>query len=132
ISLIAGVLYPAYRSFKAVKTRNPREYVKWMMYWISFAFYTVAETIADLLIGWWFPLYQEAKILFFLWLLLPATNGTSILYRKFIHPNLMAHEEEIDELIKQYKDKIYSSILDVSRNGVTMAARTLVQSILNV
>lgn len=33
IMLTAGMLYPAYRSYKAVKTKDGKEYVKWMMYW---------------------------------------------------------------------------------------------------
>ena len=37
-------LYPAYASFKAVKTKNVKEYVKCMMYWIVFSIFS-AETL---------------------------------------------------------------------------------------
>jgi hypothetical protein len=38
------------------------------------------------------PFYYEIKILFVIWLLSPATRGSSILYRKFVHPQLMKRE----------------------------------------
>ena len=70
------MLYPAYASYKAVKTKNIREYVsrvpgqllpglqpradrlarspqvRWMMYWIVFALFMATETFTDLLISW--------------------------------------------------------------------------------
>ncbi|KAF6023924.1 REEP3 [Bugula neritina] len=52
VILVFGTLYPAYASYKAVKTKNVKEYVKWMMYWIVFALFTTVETFADVLISW--------------------------------------------------------------------------------
>ena len=40
-----------------------------------------------------FPFYYELKIVFVIWLLSPATKGSSVLYRKFVHPELMKREE---------------------------------------
>ncbi|CAN7949203.1 unnamed protein product, partial [Ixodes hexagonus] len=90
-SMVCGMLYPAYASYKAVKNKDVREYMKWMMYWVVFALFTCVETFADILISW-LPFYYEIKILFVLWLLSPATMGSSILYRRFVHPQLMLRE----------------------------------------
>ena len=40
-----------------------------------------------------FPFYYEIKIIVVLWLLSPATEGSSILYRKFVHPILVKREK---------------------------------------
>lgn len=40
-----------------------------------------------------FPFYYEIKIIVVLWLLSPATEGSSILYRKFVHPVLVKREK---------------------------------------
>uniref|UniRef100_A0A8D0EZB5 Receptor expression-enhancing protein n=1 Tax=Strix occidentalis caurina TaxID=311401 RepID=A0A8D0EZB5_STROC len=92
IVLVFGMLYPAYASYKAVKSKNIREYVRWMMYWIIFALFTATETFTDLLISW-FPFYYEIKTAFVIWLLSPYTRGASLLYRKFVHPTLSRKEK---------------------------------------
>nr|DBA30949.1 TPA: hypothetical protein GDO54_006870 [Pyxicephalus adspersus] len=92
VVLLFGTLYPAYSSYKAVKTKNVKEYVKWMMYWIVFAFFTTAETLTDIILSW-FPFYFELKIAFVIWLLSPYTKGSSVLYRKFVHPTLSSKEK---------------------------------------
>lgn len=52
VVLVFGMLYPAYASYKAVKSKNIREYVRWMMYWIVFAIFMAAETFTDIFISW--------------------------------------------------------------------------------
>lgn len=124
VILIFGTLYPAYASYKAVKTKNTREYLKWMMYWIVFAFFTTAETFADIFISW-IPFYYELKILFVLWLLSPATKGASILYRKFVHPQLAKRETEIDKYISKASDQGYTALLTLGSKGFTYATNVV-------
>ncbi|KAK0152412.1 Receptor expression-enhancing protein 2 [Merluccius polli] len=97
-SLAFGTLYPAYSSYKAVKTKNVKEYVKWMMYWIVFALFSTAETVTDMVLSW-FPFYFELKIAFVIWLLSPYTKGSSVLYRKFVHPTL-SNKEKVPTCLK--------------------------------
>lgn len=123
--LLFGMLYPAYNSYKAVKTKNVKEYVRWMMYWIVFALYTVAETVADLTMSW-FPLYYELKIGFVIWLLSPYTRGASLLYRKFLHPLLSKKEKEIDDYIVQAKEKGYETMVNFGKQGLNLAATAAV------
>ncbi|XP_068015463.1 receptor expression-enhancing protein 2 isoform X1 [Melanerpes formicivorus] len=125
VVLIFGTLYPAYSSYKAVKTKNVKEYVKWMMYWIVFAFFTTAETLTDIVLSW-FPFYFELKIAFVIWLLSPYTKGSSVLYRKFVHPTLSNKEKEIDEYITQARDKSYETMMRVGKRGLNFAANAAV------
>ncbi|XP_078267392.1 receptor expression-enhancing protein 2-like isoform X2 [Rhinoraja longicauda] len=125
VVLIFGTLYPAYSSYKAVKTKNVKEYVKWMMYWIVFAFFTAAETLTDIILSW-FPFYFELKIAFVIWLLSPYTKGSSVLYRKFVHPTLSSKEKEIDEYISQAKDRSYQTMMRFGKRGLNLAANVAV------
>ncbi|XP_062903131.1 receptor expression-enhancing protein 1 isoform X2 [Mobula hypostoma] len=125
VVLIFGTLYPAYSSYKAVKTKNVKEYVKWMMYWIIFALFTTAETFTDLFLPW-FPFYYELKIAFVIWLLSPYTKGSSVLYRKFVHPTLSSKEQEIDEYLSQAKDRSYEAVVQFGRRGLNVAATAAV------
>ncbi|CAG01216.1 unnamed protein product, partial [Tetraodon nigroviridis] len=153
VVLAFGTLYPAYSSYKAVKTKNVKEYVKWMMYWIVFALFTTAETATDLFLSW-FPFYFELKIAFVIWLLSPYTKGSSVLYRKFVHPTLsnkekvgpgsscsalsrgspsclpllfwLFHPQEIDEYIAQAKDRSYETMMRFGKRGLNLAANAAV------
>ncbi|VEN53986.1 unnamed protein product [Callosobruchus maculatus] len=126
--LLFGTLYPAYASYKAVRSKGGREYVKWMMYWIVFALFTCIETFTDIFLSW-FPFYYEIKIIFVIWLLSPATKGSSILYRKFVHPMLSSKEQEIDEYISKAKEQSYKQVLDLGSKGVTALMQTALKSI---
>ena len=70
VRFFCATLYPAYSSFKAVKTKNVREYVsfnrfsyemkfaflmkvKWMMYWIIYALFTALEKLIDPFVSFW-------------------------------------------------------------------------------
>uniref|UniRef100_A0A8C6IKW7 Receptor expression-enhancing protein n=1 Tax=Mus spicilegus TaxID=10103 RepID=A0A8C6IKW7_MUSSI len=125
--LIFGMLYPAYASYKAVKSKNIREYVRWMMYWIVFAIFMAAETFTDIFISW-FPFYYEFKMAFVLWLLSPYTKGASLLYRKFVHPSLSRHEKEIDACIVQAKERSYETMLSFGKRSLNIAASAAVQA----
>ncbi|MFH4981132.1 hypothetical protein AB6A40_007841 [Gnathostoma spinigerum] len=125
VVLTAGTLYPAYRSYKAVRTKDVREYVKWMMYWIVYALFCFFETIADIFVSFWFPFYYEFKILFVFWLLSPWTKGASILYRKWVHPTLVKHEEEIDNMLEQAKSESYNKVIRFGSQSLLRAREVI-------
>ncbi|KAJ4939391.1 hypothetical protein JOQ06_028840 [Pogonophryne albipinna] len=125
VVLIFGTLYPAYSSYKAVKSKDVKEYVKWMMYWIIFALFTAVEVFTDMFLCW-IPFYYELKIAFVVWLLSPYTKGSSVLYRKFVHPTLSSKEKDIDEYICQAKDKSYNTLVHFGRKGLNVAATAAV------
>ncbi|XP_036927205.1 receptor expression-enhancing protein 1 isoform X2 [Acanthopagrus latus] len=127
VVLVFGTLYPAYSSYKAVKSKDVKEYVKWMMYWIIFALFTTVEVFTDMFICW-LPFYYELKIAFVVWLLSPYTKGSSVLYRKFVHPTLSSKEKEIDDYIGQAKDKSYDTLVHFGRKGLNVAATAAVMA----
>lgn len=102
--LTCGTLYPGYISFKTVRAKIVDDYVKWMMYWIVFATFTVIETFTDIVFTW-FPFYYEIKMVLIFWLLPTMGNGSSWIYRNFIHPLLKKHEPRIDQYLEQVREK---------------------------
>jgi receptor expression-enhancing protein 1/2/3/4 len=78
-----------------------------MTYWIVFAVFALTEDLVDFLLGFWFPLYYECKILLIIWLLSPITRGSTLIYRHVIHPALISREDDIDDLMKRWKEQSY-------------------------
>uniref|UniRef100_A0A3P8UFL4 Receptor expression-enhancing protein n=1 Tax=Cynoglossus semilaevis TaxID=244447 RepID=A0A3P8UFL4_CYNSE len=127
VVLVFGTLYPAYSSYKAVKSKDVKEYVKWMMYWIIFALFMTVEVFTDMFLCW-IPFYYELKIAFVVWLLSPYTKGSSVLYRKFVHPTLSSKEKDIDDYICNAKDKSYDTLVHFGRKGLNVAATAAVMA----
>lgn len=90
--ILFSIIYPAYRSFKAVRNKNLKEYLKWIVYWIVYAFLTCIELLTDAVLSW-FPFYFEIKVIAFIWLLGPSSRGAMKIYKACIHPMLISREQ---------------------------------------
>ncbi|KAK8762073.1 hypothetical protein V5799_026566 [Amblyomma americanum] len=101
VLLAVGALHPAYLSCKAVHSRSPRDYVRWMMYWVVFAAFLSVEPLADLVFCCFLPLYAELKIAFVFWLQSSTTRGASLVFRKLLLPEFTKREKEIDAHLGQ-------------------------------
>ncbi|KAG0283509.1 receptor accessory protein 4 [Linnemannia gamsii] len=101
---VAGSLYPAYASYKAIHTRDNNRLTAWLMYWTVMGMFSVVEFVLDTFI-FWFPFYYEIKMLFVLWMILPQTQGSIYIYQAIVDPYLSKHEKEIDLALKDMKNK---------------------------
>jgi hypothetical protein len=90
--ILFTIIYPAYRSFKAVRNKNLKEYLKWLVFWIVYALFTCIELVTDALLPW-FPFYNEIKVIFLIWLLGPSSRGSMKIYKNIIHPILVSREQ---------------------------------------
>lgn len=94
--IIFTIVYPAYGSFKAVRNKNLKEYLKWIVYWIVYAFFTCIELFTDAIMSW-FPCYYEIKVVLLIWLLGPSSRGAMKAYKACIHPMLITREQVSDD-----------------------------------
>lgn len=101
------------------------------MHWIVMACFTLIETFSDIFLCW-FPFYYETKVCIVFWLLSPMTKGSSILYKKFIHPKLSRHEQEIDEYINQAKTKGYTAVIQLGTKSFDYASKLIVETAIKV
>lgn len=127
LKLGAGTIYPAYESFKAVKTRNVKEYVRWMTYWIVFSLLSLCEEITDMFLSW-FPFYFILKTGVLLWLLSPTTRGASLLYRSLVHPTLTAREQEIDQLLANLAEQSYTLGIRYAKVAAQKLTQTVIET----
>lgn len=59
-----------------------------------------------------------------------ATRGSSLLYRKVVHPLLCSREKEIDEFIEKTKQQGYATFLNAFSSGFQYASTLFVTSAL--
>ncbi|KGN43220.1 putative HVA22-like protein g isoform X2 [Cucumis sativus] len=101
-----GYVYPAYECFKTVE-RRPLEIFQllfWCHYWIIVALLTVFERVGDPLISW-LPLYNEAKLAFFIYLWHPKTKGATYMFDVVLQPFISKHEAKIDRCLVELRLK---------------------------
>lgn len=95
-----GTLYPAYKTWKALKRKDETTRRRWMKYWVSFSAFQAFELIADFTIAYLIPFYIELKLLAILWLV----HGTKFIFDTIVNRELTKREKSIDRwLTKIYK-----------------------------
>lgn len=94
-----GFVYPAYASMHALESPNKDDDAKWLMYWVVFSMFSVTEFFADFIVGW-ISSYWLLKCVFLIWLMVPIkANGSIYLYKSFIKPMFIKHQNQIDEAL---------------------------------
>ncbi|KAI7867665.1 TB2/DP1, HVA22 family-domain-containing protein [Spinellus fusiger] len=116
-------LYPAYICYKAIKADNPAQFGPLLTYWVVVSCFLVAEYIADFFL-FWVPFYTDIKFLFILWLMLPQTQGTRIVYQDWLEPLLTHHEAHIDKSLVEIKNR--------ALHHLSVYAQTILHTLRNI
>lgn len=105
ISFGVGFLYPAYMSFKTVEIKGNRKDDRlWLTYWLVFGFIHVIDDFLGIVL-YFLPLYNVMKILFYIWLFHPRTEGAMFVYDKILKGILKKYEANIDNGLQKIKEK---------------------------
>ena len=97
---VAGVLYPAYASFRASDSpQGAGDAQQWLTYWGVYGSIHLIELAADRVVGAWFPYYFHAKLAFFLWLQLPRYRGAMKLHDRYVKRFLGKFGRGIDDAL---------------------------------
>ncbi|XP_003223072.1 receptor expression-enhancing protein 5 [Anolis carolinensis] len=102
---LIGFAYPAYISIKAIESPNKDDDTQWLTYWVVYGIFSVAEFFSDIFLSW-FPFYYMMKCGFLIWCMAPSpSNGAEFLYHRIIRPFFLKHEAQLDNVVKDLKDK---------------------------
>lgn len=113
LTMIVGFVYPAFKSFQAIETKSKGDDTQWLVYWVIFAFFSIAETFVDYLL-YWIPFYYAFKLAFLLWCMLPQTKGAKFLYEAFLKDFLKKNESRIDAALADAKKHASSIASDAA------------------
>ncbi|VDK85769.1 unnamed protein product [Litomosoides sigmodontis] len=100
-----GFAYPAYASVKAIRTPNKEDDTQWLMYWTVFATFSIVDFMLSGIANS-FSTYWLLKATFLLYLYVPNSNGTQLLFYNIVNPAISA----IDSFINSYERKQFNEI----------------------
>uniref|UniRef100_A0A8B9U8G5 Receptor expression-enhancing protein n=3 Tax=Galloanserae TaxID=1549675 RepID=A0A8B9U8G5_9AVES len=90
---------------KAIESPNKDDDTQWLTYWVVYGVFSIAEFFSDIFLSW-FPFYYMLKCGFLLWCMAPSpSNGAEFLYHRIIRPFFLKHEAQLDNVVKDLKDK---------------------------
>jgi receptor expression-enhancing protein 1/2/3/4 len=116
VSALAAFLYPGYASYKTLSQRPASEVdlERWLMYWSVLGCVVGVEYLAEWLVSW-IPFYSTLKAIFFLYLALPQTQGSTYIYIVHLRPFFAKHEGQIDMAIAEVRTKAYLFLQEKAR-----------------
>jgi receptor expression-enhancing protein 5/6 len=97
---LAGFVYPAYMSFKALDTPDSEDDIQWLTYWVVFATFSILEQTIGFITDF-IPMYFYLKIAFFVWLYHPQFKGATVLYSKVIRPLVLPYLNKKEKVEKK-------------------------------
>jgi len=103
IGAVAGYAYPLFASFKALEDNQLEEVSDWLVYWVSFAVFSLMENLLYRMLSI-IPLYHIARLIFIVWLFLPGVFGAQYIFAWLVAPLLRRYRSNID-LALQCADK---------------------------
>ncbi|KAI8818023.1 TB2/DP1, HVA22 family-domain-containing protein [Fimicolochytrium jonesii] len=124
-----GYVCPAYYSYKAVKERNEEALDWWLIHWMVISAFTVFENIGDTLL-FWVPLYFELKLMIIILLVLPWTNGSTLIYKHILQPTLTRHEPNIDNALTRAQKATARWFVKSGETAFAMLRNAVVEALL--
>ncbi|XP_049622595.1 receptor expression-enhancing protein 5-like [Suncus etruscus] len=122
---LIGFGYPAYVSIKAIESPNKEDDTQWLTYWVVYGVFCIAEFFSDLFLSW-FPFYYMLKCGFLLWCMAPSpANGADLLYKRIIRPIFLKHESQVDNVVKDLKDKAKETADTITKEAKKAAVNLL-------
>jgi len=111
ITSVFGFLYPAYMSCKALEHEDNSHKTRsqWLTYWVVFAFIMFVDLIFGPILSF-IPFYHVIKMLTFMWLFYPKSNGAGVLYEKIVRPYLKTKEQLIDKTLNEAESIIEDDV----------------------
>ncbi|KAI0388590.1 TB2/DP1, HVA22 family-domain-containing protein [Xylariaceae sp. FL0594] len=116
---IASYLFPLFASYKALKTSDPAQLTPWLMYWSVLICVLLFESWTDFILVW-IPFYSWMRLGFLLWLVLPSTQGSRVLYEGYLHPYLEENERAIEDFIASAHDRFKAAGLRYLKQAIEL------------
>ena len=98
------------RTFHTIKLKRIENYESVLIYWIFFACFMIAENLFGFFLRM-VPLYSMIKMIFMAWAIFPQTDGSHIVYQKYLLPILEKYNyNKFDKFFNIVTVKVYEGL----------------------
>ena len=104
ICTILTSIYPMLQSVDALQHGSDRTKQIWLSFWCVFGIFQTVELFIGFVLNF-IPYYSIIRLLFFVFLMHPTTNGSEIVYTRVFSPFLKEHQKEIEQFIADFSSK---------------------------
>lgn len=94
ITNLVGTVYPAFWTMKSIELKNDDDKM-WLTYWVVFSSFTLVDMFSSMIVKF-IPFYFVLKIIFLIWLFMPNSKGSYIVYHLLVKKVFKSFEEKID------------------------------------
>jgi len=122
--VLVGMLYPGYKSFKAVKAQDIPAQQRWLHYWLVLSIVSTAMLVLQPLLSGRVPFFNMIKIVVIGALVHPKIAGYQKIYDAVVEPFIDQHMATIDTKLNQL-DK---ATQDAATNLVPTARKYAIQA----
>ena len=92
------------QSVKVIEKKHGEDTTKWLSFWTVFGIFQTVELFLGFILCF-IPYYSIIRIIFFVYLMAPQTNGAQTLYKSVFQPFLKKHEQEIQKFVENVQTK---------------------------
>lgn len=104
VIVIMTCFYPVFQSIRTIENRNEAGINFWMSFWIVFGCFKVFEMVFGFILAF-IPLMWLWRLLFYVYILSPKTNGAVSIYRSYLRPHIMGGKPKEFEYAYWRNDK---------------------------
>ena len=98
ITNLVGTLYPAFWTIKSIENDNLQEQKNWLIYWAVFGFFILIDMFSPIIVKF-VPFYLVMKILFLIWMFIPGSNGSKMVYGLIVKKILKRYETDFNNVV---------------------------------
>jgi receptor expression-enhancing protein 5/6 len=131
ITNLVGTVYPAFWTIKSIESDTDDDR-HWLTYWVVFACFSIIDTFSGFLLKL-LPFYFFFKIIFLIWLFMPNSKGSHLIYHLIVVKLFKTVEKDIDEAgmkIGEYtKELIANTSETIEKKKNLMITETITEAI---
>ncbi len=126
--VLLAFLYPAMGTAAAIEGSDKKEDTRWLAYWMVIMSWTTAERLGLSILAGIIPFYGLLKAAACIWLMIPQTKGSVLVYERAVRPVVLAVRDnpQIKELLGALQKQ--ASEASKAASKVTNEAKTAVKN----